>query len=188
MKKLILIGDSLTFGYGVRKNDSFAYMLSKKLPIEIINKAQNGNTTTNMLNRYYEDVTCFSPDYVFIMGGTNDLLSGHSIDSIIDNIEEMILESLAFTNNIYVGIPPYIISDVANRLFISSPFYKYCEISLPKLRDEIINLCNKYNISFMNFYDITKSNIDNSIFTDGIHLNLSGNILILNEFLNSFKI
>lgn len=99
----VFIGDSLTFGYGVHKNDSWVYRISKKLNYNIINKGINGDTTPSMLNRFYEDVIAENPSNIFIMGGTNDLLSGRNIYSIIDNIELMINDIVTNTN-IFIGI------------------------------------------------------------------------------------
>lgn len=97
MKNFIFIGDSLTFGYGINKNKSWIGKLTytrfiKNENLKIINQGINGNTTTDMLNRFSEDVSILSPNYVFIMGGTNDLLSNREVSLIISNIELMIKE------------------------------------------------------------------------------------------------
>lgn len=41
----IFIGDSLTFGYGVSKNETWVYKLQKSLNCNLINRGINGNTT-----------------------------------------------------------------------------------------------------------------------------------------------
>lgn len=185
-KKLVLLGDSLTFGYGVNKKDSWAYNLSKHLPFEIINKGINGDTTSSMLDRFYEDVSSLNPDYVFVMGGSNDLLCGRTISSIIANIEEIIKDYSS--KNIIIGIPPCIIKKMAEKLFMPSSLYTYLETSLPLLRTELIDLCNTYSIKYIDFYSLTLNNIDKNIFIDGIHLNSLGNNLMLNEVLNTLTI
>lgn len=178
---LVLIGDSLTFGYGVPRKDSWVYNLSIELPINIINKGINGDTTPSMLSRFYNHVTCNNPTFIFIMGGTNDLLSGRSISSIVNNIEEMVKESLNKT--IFIGIPPCIIEKMAQNLFMPSSFYTYCSNNLPILRNKLIDLCNKYSIKYIDFYTLSINNLEKSIFVDGIHLNSLGNNLMKNEFL-----
>lgn len=183
----ILIGDSLTFGYGVPSNDRWTYNLSKRIPIKIINKGINGNTTVNMLDRFYNDVTSKCPKYVFIMGGTNDLLTGKSVSSIIKNLVVMIEEIKPITQNIYIGIPPRINKDMAEKLFSPSDFYDYCSKSLPILRKNIINLCNENSINYIDFYKLTNDNFTNNIYLDGIHLNSLGNTLMLSEILKRLK-
>ena len=173
----VLIGDSLTFGYGVPKKDSWAYKLCEQLPIEVINKGINGDTTPSMLNRFYNDVSSLSPSKIFIMGGTNDLLCGRSVNSIVDNIEIMIKECKC--SEIIIGIPPCIKKEMAQKLFMPSNFYSYCTDSLPILQNKLINMCSKYSIKYADFYSLTLSNINNNIYVDGIHLNSLGNNLLL---------
>lgn len=185
--KFVFLGDSLTFGYGIHNNKGWVYLISENSNELIINKGINGDTTTLMLDRFYDDVTCNSPNKIFIMGGTNDLLLGHSIDSIIANLDQLIKDSLKITSEVYIGIPPYILKEMANKLFIPSPFYTYCEEYLPVLRNKIIDLCNVYKIKYLDFYTITKDNANNNIFSDGIHLNFPGNTLLYNIALEVFN-
>lgn len=178
----VLIGDSLTFGFGVPKKDSWAYKLSKNLPdTNVINKGINGDTTPSMLNRYYDDVISLNPSKVFLMGGTNDLLCGRSVKSIINNIEIMIKDSK--DNKLILGIPPCIKIDMAEKLFLPSEFYSYCTENLPVLRKELIKLSNSYSITYADFYSLTSSNINNNIYVDGVHLNSLGNNLLFEELL-----
>lgn len=189
-KNFIFIGDSLTFGYGVNKNKSWVecykrICLNKNKDFKIINKGINGNTTTDMLNRFSEDVTNLKPCKVFIMGGTNDLLSNRSVNQIIDNVELMIKESLTYNTDIVLGIPPRIIKEDAYRLFMPSLTYDYCEESLPKLRGELINLCNKYKLKYIDFYKLSYNIDHNNYYIDGIHFNEDGHRILLNEFLKN---
>lgn len=181
----VLIGDSLTFGYGVSKSNSWVeglknYIISKNINYTIFNKGINGNTTTDMLNRFTEDVIELNPNKIFIMGGTNDLLSNRQVSSIVDNIELMIKESLSKTNDIIIGIPPRIIKEDAKRLFMPSLTYDYCEKNLENLKVALINLCNNYNVKFIDFYSLT---LNNNIYIDGIHFNNEGHKIFLEEFI-----
>lgn len=189
-KNYIFIGDSLTFGYGVNKNKSWvecykSHSAENNNDYKIINKGINGNTTTDMLNRFTEDVTNLKPFAIFIMGGTNDLLSNRSIDSIIDNIKLMIKEALTCTDRVIIGIPPRIIKEDAYRLFMPSLTYNYCEESLPKLREILIELCSKYKLKYIDFYDLTSSINHKEYYIDGIHFNEDGHKLLFNKFIKS---
>lgn len=177
----IFIGDSLIFGYGVHKNEGWVYKISENTSLNIINKGINGDTTPSMLNRFFDDVISKKPNSIFIMGGTNDLLCGRSVSSIICNIEEMIKDSIAINSNVYIGIPPCIISEMANRLFMPSNLYGYCEKSLPILRNRLLKLCDFYSIKYIDFYSLSINNINNNIFIDGVHLNAFGNNLMFKE-------
>ena len=143
---IIFFGDSLTYGYGVPKEKSWVYLTSSELNLININKGKYGDTTPSMLSRYYKDVLQSNPYSVFIMGGTNDLLCGRNVESIIDNIQIMIEDALKLDISITLGVPPKIIGSMANKLFIPSSFYGYAEENLYILREELIAHSKKYNI------------------------------------------
>lgn len=181
---IIFLGDSLTFGYGVRKEDSWVYKLNEKLCCSSLNKACNGDTTPSMLSRYYNDVLIHSPSKIFIMAGTNDLLLGRSVNSIIENIELMITDALNIDSKVIIGIPPKIIGQMASKLFSPSPFYDYAEKELPTLEKQLIVLCNKYRLKFIDFYALTLE--ENEIYLDGLHLNLLGHEMMYRKALSYF--
>ncbi|MGL4849176.1 MAG: GDSL-type esterase/lipase family protein [Clostridium sp.] len=182
---IILIGDSLTFGYGISKRNSFHSLLASTLSNEtILKKGINGDTSTGILTRFYRDVVSHNPKATFIMCGTNDLLSGRSVSSIISNIELMIKDLLSINSRIIIGIPPYIIKELAIELFSYSSYYDYACKSLIELQSEILNLKKKYPIEVLDFYNLTKSNLPQDIYIDGIHLNEKGNKLFFNSLLS----
>ena len=184
----VFIGDSLTFGYGVHKEDCWVTKLNNLSNFNIINKGINGDTTTSMLDRFYDDVILNNPKSIFFMGGTNDLLSGRSVDSIISNIEEIIIDSKRINANLYIGIPPYIKKEMASKLFMPSSYYSYSSNSLPILREKLITLCNLNSIPYLDFYNLTLNNLDKDIYTDGIHLNFLGNTLMFEEAMKVLRI
>ncbi|HCW54274.1 MAG TPA: GDSL family lipase [Clostridium sp.] len=173
---ILFFGDSLTFGYGVSKENSWVYKTSHELKLDYINKGKNGDTTSSMLSRYNSDALQNKPYVIFIMGGTNDLLCGRNVDYILDNIEIMIKDALAINSQVTIGIPPVIFGDMANDLFCPSPFYTYAEDKLSLLHKELIKLCNKYLVSYIDFYSILLN--QKTLFLDGIHLNTQGNQLM----------
>ena len=181
---IIFFGDSLTFGYGVPKQNSWVYKLTQKFSFSSLNKACNGDTTPSMLSRYYNDVLIHCPSKIFIMGGTNDLLLGRSVASIIDNLELMIKDGVNINSEIIIGIPPKIIGQMANALFSPSHLYAYAEKELLTLKNELIKLCINYGIQFINFYDLTLDK--NDIYLDGIHLTSLGHELVYKEALLYF--
>ena len=182
---IIFFGDSLTFGYGVPKQNSWVYKINQEFSFLSLNKACNGDTTTSMLSRYYNDVLIHKPSKIFIMCGTNDLLLGRSVISIIDNIKLMIKDALDINSKIIIGIPPRIIGAMANELFSPSHLYTYAENELLTLKNELIKLCNKYELKFIDFYDITLNTYN--LYLDGIHLTSLGHELMYKSSYVTFK-
>ena len=116
---------------------------------------------------------------VFLMAGTNDLLSNRSVTSIVNNIEIMIKEALLNNIKVHIGIPPNIIPEMANKLFMRCDTYDYCKESLPLLRNELLNLCNSYSLKYIDFYSITENSKQlSNLYLDGIHFNPKGQDLL----------
>lgn len=79
------IGDSLT------ASDYYAAELRTLLGADytVVNKGINGNTTTQMLNRFSTDVLNHAPDFVVIWGGVNDLAGNTQQTTMQSNLQSM---------------------------------------------------------------------------------------------------
>lgn len=89
MKTIVCIGDSITYGFPWGPHVSWTQKLADATSYTIINRGINGNTTTEMLDRFFRHVVDKNPDYVIIMGGANDIAWRESYDRIVWNLEEM---------------------------------------------------------------------------------------------------
>ena len=69
------LGDSLTYGYGVRRQETWVFLAGQELAPGIVlhNHGLNGDTTTGMMKRLHADILPSCPDAVLIMGGANDI-------------------------------------------------------------------------------------------------------------------
>lgn len=177
--KYVFLGDSLIYGYGVKPKDNWVNKLKNTYDLDIYNKGVNGSTSTDMLLRFQRDVIDNSPNILFLMAGTNDLLSNRPVTSIVDNIEIMVKEALLNNIEIYIGIPPNIIPEMANKLFMKCDAYDYCKKSLPLLRNELLNICDSYSLNYIDFYSVTENtNQLSNLYLDGIHFNPEGQNLL----------
>ena len=94
MFKILALGDSLTAGYGLAPEYSFASRLEKALKhegrkVRVINAGVSGDTTHDGLTRL-KDLLRHRPDLVIIQFGANDLYSGLSADQVRTNLVRMI--------------------------------------------------------------------------------------------------
>lgn len=90
--KIIAFGDSLTVGYlSPFEATPYAGFLQPLLDpqTEIYVAGVSGETTADMLRRFDRQVIKNRPDDVIILGGTNDLGWGLSIDPIVANLTRM---------------------------------------------------------------------------------------------------
>lgn len=184
MKNIIFLGDSLTFGYGLNRNLSFASLIEKNIDYPLINKGINGSTTTDMLVRFTKDVIDNNPYLLLILGGTNDILSNKPLKLIIENISLMVEEALSNNVKVILASPPSFFKD-SNSLFINPKDYDKNINKLSLLNSELSSLATLKNINFIDLFSITNS-LDN-IFIDGVHLNEEGNRLLYNKILLEVK-
>ncbi|KJU86897.1 lipolytic protein G-D-S-L [Candidatus Magnetobacterium bavaricum] len=98
-KRLVVaFGDSLTVGYQSPtyerpwyEETPYAEFLSKKLSdrINFITSGISGELTEEMLRRFPSDVISVKPDYVIILGGSNDLGWGMQPTVVMRNLHAM---------------------------------------------------------------------------------------------------
>lgn len=171
--KLVCIGDSLTFGYGVSKKNSWVQLLKSELDIDLINKGVNGDTTAGMLSRSYEDIVGNSPDYVIIMGGSNDFMCNRSLSSVTSNLSELVKESSQHNIIPIIGIEPLLNPSIAKERWSSSINYENINSIQSSCRNWIINFCNKNNINYIDFQKCFELSLKNKfpeeLYVDGIH-------------------
>jgi lysophospholipase L1-like esterase len=75
-RRIILLGDSLTFGWGVEKEESFEHRLEAQLdarsPTELINFAAGNYNTVQQVNLFLEKGLAYQPDQVVVFYFIND--------------------------------------------------------------------------------------------------------------------
>ncbi|MBP2636428.1 MAG: GDSL-like Lipase/Acylhydrolase family protein [Firmicutes bacterium] len=104
-KKIVAIGDSITYGFPYLPTASWVQLTSETLGIPIINKGINGNTTGEMVARFERDVLRLLPSHVIIMGGTNDACGGMEAEVVAANICYMIEAAQQRAVTPIIGLP-----------------------------------------------------------------------------------
>lgn len=184
--KIVCIGDSLTYGYGVHSNECWVELLHKNLNIEIINKGVNGDTTTGILSRSYNDILELAPSHVILMAGTNDILLNYSVDNIIDNME-FILKEIK-NNNItpILALQPPIMVDLAKIYWDEYINYNKANEHLFQYTQDIKTFSHENNIDIINFYNtFMQINDTINLYSDGIHPNSEGHKLMFQTIVKS---
>ncbi|MDQ3000336.1 MAG: arylesterase [Fibrobacterota bacterium] len=93
--KILILGDSLTEGYGVEKEDAFPALLDAKLGkwregYQVVNGGSSGSTSASGVRRlkWYEKSR---PDMVMLALGSNDGLRGVKVEETRKNVEAALL-------------------------------------------------------------------------------------------------
>lgn len=180
MKNLVMLGDSLTYGYGVYKKDSVAALLQNRFKeLNIINSGVNGDTTREAIVRLKKDVLDYNPDIVTILFGSNDCAPSEysyvtvfEFEKNLDTIIKSIYNQNSKTEIILITPPP-----VDETVFMpwttNKRLLPYCEAIRKKSEEYSCHLCD------FNVYLTQKSNgeLESFLQEDGCHLSEKGYIL-----------
>jgi len=111
---VLVVGDSISAGYGLPSGAGWVTLLQKKLadehvPHRVVNASISGDTTAGGRERLPPLLKQHHPAVTIIELGGNDGLRGGSLDAMRDNLEAMIMEAQkAGSRVLVVGIrlPP----------------------------------------------------------------------------------
>lgn len=87
--KVVALGDSLTFGYGVPNSQSYPTLLANKTGWHIINAGVNGDTTQNVFDRL-ASVIDQNPKLILLGVGGNDVLRRVHPENTKNNLMQII--------------------------------------------------------------------------------------------------
>lgn len=95
---IVVVGDSLSSGYGIGAEQSWVAMLEDRLRSEgyghnVVNASIAGDTSAGGLARLPRLLEQHDPDLVVIELGGNDGLRGHPVATLRDNLAKMIERS-----------------------------------------------------------------------------------------------
>ncbi len=107
MKRIVCLGDSITWGFPHGPEYSWVRMLDDAISddIEVINQGINGNTTSDMLDRFNRAVIKKKPTHLIIMGGINDVIWRESFDRITLNLKTMAEKAKENGIQVIMGTP-----------------------------------------------------------------------------------
>lgn len=93
-RSILVFGDSLSAGYGIRQEAAWPSLLSKRLQqksldYSVVNASISGETTLGGRNRLEAALAKHSPAIVIIALGANDGLRGLPIGTLRDNLAAM---------------------------------------------------------------------------------------------------
>ena len=184
MKTLVCHGDSLTEGSDLNSQSIWPLLVERQLPIKVINSGIGGDTTGGLLSRFYQDVVQHRPEFVLIMGGTNDLWWDLNLKLIQANIFTMTCQAEYHNIVPLVGLPLPMIVERARRQDFMAPAggYKKCAEKLAGLVNALTRSAQDNDIACLDFYHpffIDSGSVQEKFFLeDGLHPNEAGHRLM----------
>ena len=183
--RIVCIGDSLTYGYGVRRAACWTALVSRMLEhVEIINKGISGDTTSGMLARFETDVLRETPDLVFIMGGSNDIFFTHSIAAAKNNIAAMVNRCFYERIPVVLGLPSAVCESVLApewRFYAGQPGV---DELITEYEDWVREFARNFQIPLLEMEEAlpTEESKREECSLDGVHLNEKGNQMAADYF------
>ena len=105
---ILAFGDSLTFGTGANKQQSYPAQLQALISRTVINAGIPGEISNTALRRLPALLTQHQPDLVIICHGGNDILRRRDLQQTRNNIQQMIDMSRSHgAEVILVGVPEF---------------------------------------------------------------------------------
>lgn len=167
-KNFVVLGDSLTEGYGVAKDSAFPALLEKKLgsPWKVIAAGISGSTSASALSRMKWQLKA-KPDVVLLALGSNDALRGLKPEET----EKNLAEAIEFAQKEKVSV---LLAGL-----MAPPNYgkEYSE----KFKSVFVNLEKKYKIKRMPFLLEGVAGESKMNLPDGIHPNEKGHAHIAEQ-------
>ncbi len=172
---VVAFGDSLTVGFQSPtinnpryQETSYAHFLTEQLhhKAHFIIKGLNGEITEDMVGRFERDVIQNKPDYVIILGGTNDIGWGMLLEEVIKNLVSMYKKSLS------AGIIP---------VGVTVPSIRGFDDLIPPrqyLNENIKKYCSSLNIAYVDLFTASAEpgslRLAAEYSNDGLHLSTEG--------------
>ena len=178
-KKLLIFGDSISAGYGIKESENWVDLLTNKLNENskinyiLINSSVSGDTTSGGASRIKKTLEVHSPDYVLIELGGNDALRGYPITNIQKNLERIVskvLEEKSKPILMQIKIPPNY-----GKRYVNAFENLYPMIS------------KNYQIPLMDFLLENVALDQNLMQTDGIHPNSKAQPIIAKQIYIEIK-
>lgn len=170
-KNIVIIGDSLSAGYGIDPQKGWVNLLSAKLarqgPFKIINLSTSGDTTSNGLNKLTNALKQYNPDILIIELGANDGLRGLDISQMTHNLETMIKKSKEAGTKILLlatYLPP-----------------NYGPEYLQQFNNVFKDLAKRYQVTFVPMFLEGVAGKNELMQSDNLHPNENAQPIILNN-------
>ena len=176
---LLVLGDSLSAGYGIKSGSGWVNLLDQRLNTEgydyrVINASVSGETTAGGRARLPALLKTHQPTVVIIELGANDGLRGLPILQLRSNLKAMILAAQsAKAKVLLVGmqIPP-----------------NYGDLYTNQFTSSFTDLANTHRVKFVPFF-LEKVALDSSLLqSDNLHPNERAQPLLLNTLWPQLKL
>lgn len=181
MGNMICIGDSLTYGYGVRRSQCWTTLASEMSGWSILNCGVCGDTTGGMLTRMREilhDAAGESDERCFLlMGGCNDVFYSGSSVNAKENMAAMAHQLFAEGEMPLIAVGPGIAKGAYPSAWTGLVNFPEAEKEIAKYFEWLEHFCTTFGVRMIDFradFHSRTGEPRTELYLDGLHLNPEG--------------
>lgn len=176
-KKLVIVGDSLTEGYGVAKESSYGSLLETKIKDlgknwVVVSSGISGSTSASAPSRM-KWVLKSKPDLIVLALGSNDALRGLKVSETKKHLQQSI--EIALKEKVHVVLAG----------LMAPP--NYGAVYTKEFAQIYPSLAKQYQLKLIPFLLQNVAGIQNLNLADGIHPNEKGHVILADNVLATIK-
>ena len=181
MGTIICLGDSLTYGYGVRRAQCWTELAAKMSGWNVVNRGICGDTTGGMLVRLREilreeigerDERCF-----LLMGGCNDIFFSGCSTGARENMAAMAHQLFAEGEMPLIAVGPGIADGSYPSMWSDLVDFPEAGKVIRQYYEWLERFCSSFGVRMIDFrgdFRDREGNIRTELYLDGLHLNPEG--------------
>ena len=190
--ELICLGDSLTYGYGVRSAHRWSTLVGQALQCEVTNLGICGDTTGGMLVRLNTEImpklrnrTPGQRPFVLLMGGVNDIFYSGTDTGARANMGAMLQELLTAAARCILLSPLAVSFDTLTPEW-REMIRPACETQIAAYHSWQAAFCRTFHVPYIELYDLLRGPDGKplpELYLDGLHPTAEGHRLMARRIL-----
>ena len=190
--ELICLGDSLTYGYGVRSAQRWSTLVGQALQCEVTNLGICGDTTGGMLVRLNTEImpklrnrTLGQRPFVLLMGGVNDIFYSGTDTGARANMGAMLQELLTAAARCVLLSPLAVSFDTLTPEW-REMIRPACETQIAAYHSWQAAFCRTFHVPYIELYDLLRGPDGKplpELYLDGLHPTAEGHRLMARRIL-----
>ncbi|MDR1744375.1 MAG: GDSL-type esterase/lipase family protein [Planctomycetota bacterium] len=190
--KILCMGDSLTFGFGVPRKEGWTALAQKELGVEIVNRGIPGDTTGGMVARYGNEIEKHRPALVSIMGGFNDIFFGGDDRPARANTAAMIHQTTSRNIIPLLCTPVPVVVESARKEWAELVDFFAAQETGREYVAWLRLFAETFRIPFLDFWAFFENELrekggDAGLYVDGLHPNARGQAVMARMFVDTVK-